>query len=78
MSDFAGNLPRKFISFHHLGFESSAHRLPEERESKNPQKVAGMEEANTVEIGETSTSPPKGSSSLQSAPMRAESIGESW
>ena len=33
-----------------------------------------MEETNTAEIGETSTSPPKSSSSLQSVPMRAESI----
>ena len=30
MSEFAGNLPQKFISFRHLGFESSAHNLPEE------------------------------------------------
>ena len=75
MSNFGGNLPWKFISFRHLGFESSAHKVPEERESKNPQNVSGLEESNTVEIGETSTSPPKGSSSWQSVPMRAESIG---
>ena len=74
-SEFAGNLTLKFISFRYLGFESSAHKFPEERESKNPQNVAGMEESNTVEIGETSTSPPVGSSSLQSVPKRAESIG---
>ena len=75
MSEFAGNLPRKFISFRHLDFESSAHTLLEERESENPQSVGGMEEANNVEIGETYTSPPKASSSLQSPPMRAELIG---
>ena len=33
-----------------------------------------MDEANTVEIGKTSTSPAKGSSNLQGARMRAESI----
>ena len=75
MSDFAGNLPQKYINFHHLGFQSSAHNVPEERESKNSQNVAGMEESNTVEIGETPTSPPKSSSSLQSVPLRAESNG---
>ena len=75
MSEFAVNLPRKFISFRHLGVESSAHKVSEERESEDPQNVAGMEEANTVEIGKTSTSPPKGSSSLQNVPMRAESTG---
>ena len=53
MRDFAGNLPRKFFRFRHLGFESSAHKLPEDRESENPQIVAGMEDAKTVETGET-------------------------
>ena len=75
MSEFAGNLPRKFISFLYSGFESSAHNLSEERKSENPQKVAEMNEAKTVEIGETSPSPARGSSSLQGAPMRLESIG---
>ena len=75
MSELAGNLPRKFISFHHLGFKSSAHNFPEERKSENFRNVAGMEEANTVKIGETSTSPPKELSGLQSVPMRTESIG---
>ena len=75
MSEFAGNLRRKFICFHHLGFDSSAHKVPEERESKNPQNIAGMEESNTVKIGETSTCPPKGSSDLQSVRTRDESFG---
>ena len=75
MSDFAGNLLRKFISFLHSGFSSSAHNLSEERESENTQNVAEMNGANTVEIDETSPSPAKGSSSLQGAPMRLESIG---
>ena len=75
MSEFAGNLTRKFISFRHLGFESSAHKLSEERESGSPQKVAERDEGNTVVVGETSTSPAKGWSSLQGASMRAESIG---
>ena len=52
-SEFAGNLPRKFISFRHLGFESSAHKFLEERDSKNPQNVIERDEVNTVEIGET-------------------------
>ena len=75
MSDFAGNLPRKFISFCHLGFESSAYKLSEERESRRPQKVAERDEGKTVVVGETSTSPAKGPFSLQGASMRAESIG---
>ena len=75
MSEFAGNLPRKFISVRLLGFKSSAHNLLEERESEIPQNVDEMDKANTVEIGETSPSPAKGSSKLQGAPMRAESIG---
>ena len=39
MSEFAGKLPRKFISFRHLGVESSAQKTPEERESENPQNM---------------------------------------
>ena len=75
MIEFAGNLPRKFISFLHLGVESNAHKLPEERESENPQNVAESREVNTVEIGETSASPAKSLCSLQDAPMRAECTG---
>ena len=75
MSEFAGNLPRKFISFRHLGVESSAHKFPEERESENPQNVVESREANTIEIGETSASPAKSLCSLADAPVRAECIG---
>ena len=75
LSEFAGNLPWKFISFRHLGLESSAHKSPEERESADPQNVADSKEANTVEIGETSISPVKGSSSLEDVPLRTECIG---
>ena len=75
MIEFAGNLPRNFISFCHLCFKSSAHKLPEERDSENPQNVAEIVEANTVEIGETTTSLAKGSSSLQAVSMRFENIG---
>ena len=75
MSEFAGNLPRKFISFRHLGVESNAHELPEERESENPQNVAESRAMNTVEIGETSASPAKSLCSLEVAPVKAESIG---
>ena len=69
MSEFAGNLPRKFISFRHFGFESSAHSLPEERESENPQKVV---EVNTVAVGETSNSPAKVVSVLKNVPVSSE------
>ncbi len=75
MSEFAGNLPRKFISFRHLGCESSAHNLPKERESENPQNVAESREVNTVEVGETSASPAKSFYSLENASVRAEYIG---
>ena len=75
MSEFVGNLLRKFISFHHLGVETSAHNLTEERESGSPQKVAECDEVITFVVGETLTSPAKSSSSFQVASMRAESIG---
>ena len=74
MSDFAGNLPRKFISFRHLGFESSAHKVPEERELENPQSVDEVVGANTVEIGETSKAPTKVMSVLQNAPISSELV----
>ena len=74
-SEFAGNLPRKFISFRHLGVKSSAHKLPEERESETSQNVAERKEANTIGIGEISTSPTKSSSSLEDAPASVECIG---
>ena len=72
MSEIAGNSPRKFISFCDLGVESSAHKLPEQRESENPQNVVEGKEANTIGIGETFTSPGNISSSLEDAPVRAE------
>ena len=72
MSEFAGNLPRKFISFRHLGFESSAHNLPKERESKNPQNVDEVVGASTVKVGETSNSPVKAMSLLQNVPGSSE------
>ena len=59
MSKFAGNLTWKFISFRHSGFESSTHKLPEERESENPQNVEEVAGTSTVEVGETSNSPAK-------------------
>ena len=75
MSEFAGNLARKFISFRHLGVESNAHKLPEERKSENLQNVAESKEANTIETSETTASPAKGLSSLEEALVRAECIG---
>ena len=75
MSEVAGNLPCKFISFRHLGVEPSAHKLPEERESENPQNVFERKEAKTIGIGENFTFPAKSSSSLEGAPVRAQCIG---
>ena len=75
MSEFAVNLPRKFISFRHLGFESSAHKFLEEWESENPQNVVERDEANTVEIGGMSASPAKSFCSWEDAPVRVECIG---
>ena len=75
MSEFAGNLPRKFISFCHLGVKSNAHKFPKERESENPLNVVESREANTIEIGETSASPAKSLCSLEDAPVKAECIG---
>ena len=72
MSEFAGNLPRKFISFGHLGFESSAHNVPEERESENPQNVEEVVAMSIVEVGETSKFPAKVMSFLQNVPVSSE------
>ena len=69
MSEFACNLPRKFISFRHLGFESSAHDVSKERESENPQNVEDVVGASTVEVGETSNSPAIVKSVLQIFPV---------
>ena len=69
MSEFAGNLPRKFISFRHLGFESSAHNVPEERDSENPQNVEEVVGRSIVEVGETSNSPVKVIFVLQNVPV---------
>ena len=40
-----------------------------------PRMFAEIDEANTVEVGETATFPAKCSSSLQGAPIRVENIG---
>ena len=72
MSDFAGNLPLKFIRFRHLGVESSAHKLPEERESENPHNV---DEVISLAVGETSNIPAKVMSMLQNVPMSSEVVG---
>ena len=69
MSEFAGNLPRKFISLRHLGVESSAHNLPKELESENPQNVEEVVGTGTVETGETSNSPAEVMSVLQNVPV---------
>ena len=74
MRKFAGNLPRKFISFRHLGVESSAHNVPEERESESPQNVEEVVGTSTVEIGETSNSPAKVMSVLQNVPVSSEVV----
>ena len=74
MSKFTGNLTRKFNSFCHLAFESIANNLSEERESENAQNVAEMDEANIVEVGDTSNSPPKFMSVLQNVPTSSEIV----
>ena len=74
LSEFAGNLPRKFISFRHLGVESNAHKLPEKRESENPQNVEEVFGTSTVEVGETSDSPAKVMSVLQNVPVSSEVV----
>ena len=76
MSEIAGNLPRKFISFRHLCFESSAHDVPKERESENPQNVEDVVGASTVDVGETSNSPAKVMSVLQNVPVSS-GVGKS-
>ena len=72
MSEFAGVLPRKFISFRHLGFESSARNFAEERESENPQTVEEVVGTSTVGVGETSNSPAKVMSVLATVPVASE------
>ena len=72
MSELAGNLSRKFISFRHLGFQSSAHSFLEERESENPQTVEEVVGTSTVGVGETSNSPAKVMSVLQTVPVASE------
>ena len=72
MSEFAGNLPRKFISFRLLRFESSAHNSPKERESENPQNVEEVVGTSIVEVSETSNSPAKVMSVLQNVPESSE------
>ena len=74
MSEFAGNLPCKFISFRLLGYESSAHVLFEERESTNPQNVAKVVGVDTAMTGETSNSPAKVTSVLQNVPVSSEVV----
>ena len=74
MSQLAGILPRKFISFRHSGFESSAHNLSEERESENPDNIPEFDEVNTVVVGKTSNSPAKVISILQTVVTSSESV----
>ena len=59
-----------FLSFRHLGSESSAGNLPDEPESVSPQNTAEIDEIKTIVLGETSNYPGKGSSCLHGAPMR--------
>ena len=73
MSEFAGNLQRKFISYRHLGFESSAHILSEERESENLKNVE-VSGVDTAMIGESSNSRAKVMSVLQNVPVSSEVV----
>ena len=74
MSELVGNLPRKFNIFRHLGVKSSAHKLSEEWESKNLQKVEEIVGTSTVEVGETSNSPAKVMSVMQNVPVSSEVV----
>ena len=74
MSEVSARKPRKFISFRHLCFESSAYNLPKERESDNPHNAAETDEINTVVLRETSNSPSKVLSISQNVPMSSESV----
>ena len=65
MSQFSGNLPRKFNSFCSLGFEFSAHNLSGERKSQNLQNIAPTDEVKIDVINETSNSAAKSMSVLQ-------------
>ena len=75
MSALAGNLPRNFISFRHLGIESNTHELPEERELEDPQNVAELKETITMQIGETCASSAKDLSSRQETSVRVGCVG---
>ena len=74
MSQFAGFLSRNFFSLRYLGFESSAHTLPEKREFENLQNVAEIDEVKAVVVGETSNSSEKFMSLLQNVPMSIEIV----
>ena len=74
MSDFACNLPRKFNSFRHLGFEISAHNVPQDLESENPQNVEEVVEMSTAKVGQTPNSPAKLMSVLQNVPRMSEVV----
>ena len=74
MSKYAGDLPRRFISFHHLDSESSAHYLPEEREAEHPRNAAQTDEVNTFVVDGISSSPTKAMSILQGGPIEAEIV----
>ena len=69
-SKFAGNVPPKFISSRFVGFESSAHNLPEGREAENAQTDTEVSEYDAVVIGETSNSPAKAMYVLQNARLQ--------
>ena len=72
MSELAGNIPRKVLNIRHLDFECNAHNLSEERESEICRNGAQTDEASTVVVEETFSSPTKVMSILQSALIAAE------
>ena len=74
MREIAGNLPRKFISFRHLGFEYQAHILRKEREVENPRSFAQPDEININVVIETSNFLGKIKSAPQTAPMVDENV----
>ena len=65
MGEYAGELPRKFISFHGLENESNVPKDHNTEESENYPDLPQMSEVEIVVIEETETSPTKSLAVLQ-------------
>ena len=71
MSQYAGKLLRKFISYRYLGFEFSAQIFPEERGAESFQTAAQVDDVDTDVVDEASNSQAKIISDILSAPIAA-------